>query len=254
MSSRLSFFEKGTCMKITDYPSVNELRDTDLLFIDGERGPKKIRYKEFKDNIIMPFELGIDANGNYGYKKVGADTVTPFKSVSGTFNTDTPGVYNVYQYEKARISTRNPNIITTFGSDLNIDPVSFINTDANAVGGIPGETQYCFLTKQRYDLLILHIDDDVAFATGSDYHFYDSQPIKLYGSIFENNTYKGPNANVNAGTNLTYNDFTTKNGYGHIKTKIIKDVPGNTSILYMSNETAAHSKSALALSIGVVFA
>lgn len=28
----------------------------------------------------MPFKLGIDENGNYGYYKVGADTVTPFKS------------------------------------------------------------------------------------------------------------------------------------------------------------------------------
>ena len=27
----------------------------------------------------LPFELGIDENGNYGYIKVGADTVTPFK-------------------------------------------------------------------------------------------------------------------------------------------------------------------------------
>lgn len=26
----------------------------------------------------MPFKLGIDENGNYGYIKVGADSVTPF--------------------------------------------------------------------------------------------------------------------------------------------------------------------------------
>lgn len=31
-------------------------------------------------NSKLPFSLGIDANGNYGYKKVGADTVYPFKS------------------------------------------------------------------------------------------------------------------------------------------------------------------------------
>lgn len=30
----------------------------------------------------LPFKLGIDENGNYGYIKVGADTVTPFKSGS----------------------------------------------------------------------------------------------------------------------------------------------------------------------------
>ena len=30
----------------------------------------------------LPFKFGIDENGNYGYIKVGADTVTPFKSGS----------------------------------------------------------------------------------------------------------------------------------------------------------------------------
>ena len=36
----------------------------------------------------IPFEFGIDSDGNYGYKKVGADTVIPFKTV-GTRNTIT---------------------------------------------------------------------------------------------------------------------------------------------------------------------
>lgn len=30
---------------------------------------------------IVPFKFGIDENGNYGYYKAGADTVTPFKSI-----------------------------------------------------------------------------------------------------------------------------------------------------------------------------
>ena len=38
--------------------------------------------KSLKEKI--PFEFGIDENGNYGYIKAGADTVTPFKS--GTIN------------------------------------------------------------------------------------------------------------------------------------------------------------------------
>ena len=41
----------------------------------------------------IPFGFGIDSNGNYGYIKRGADTVTPFKSVecktgSGTYSND----------------------------------------------------------------------------------------------------------------------------------------------------------------------
>lgn len=32
-------------------------------------------------NLVLPFSFGIDSNGNYGYYKAGADTVTPFKKV-----------------------------------------------------------------------------------------------------------------------------------------------------------------------------
>ena len=35
-------------------------------------------------DIKSPFKFGIDENGNYGYYKVGADTVTPFKSGGGS--------------------------------------------------------------------------------------------------------------------------------------------------------------------------
>ena len=34
-------------------------------------------------NEKLPFKFGIDENGNYGYYKAGADTVTPFKSGGG---------------------------------------------------------------------------------------------------------------------------------------------------------------------------
>lgn len=40
-----------------------------------------------KINKMLPFKLGVDKDGNYGYIKVGADSVTPFNSskmVQGT--------------------------------------------------------------------------------------------------------------------------------------------------------------------------
>lgn len=37
-------------------------------------------------NINLPFKLGIDENGNYGYIKEGADTVTPFKKGTISFS------------------------------------------------------------------------------------------------------------------------------------------------------------------------
>lgn len=39
----------------------------------------------------LPFKLGIDANGNYGYIKAGADSVTPFKSGSVAYSINTSG-------------------------------------------------------------------------------------------------------------------------------------------------------------------
>ena len=34
----------------------------------------------------VPFRFGIDASGNYGYKKAGADTVTPFREIDSIYN------------------------------------------------------------------------------------------------------------------------------------------------------------------------
>ena len=40
---------------------------------------KIVEYINTKIAERVPFKLGIDSNGNYGYYKEGADTVTPFK-------------------------------------------------------------------------------------------------------------------------------------------------------------------------------
>lgn len=51
--------------------------DDDATATDSTWSSKKIN-----DSLVdkVPFKLGIDENGNYGYYKAGADTVTPFKS------------------------------------------------------------------------------------------------------------------------------------------------------------------------------
>ena len=36
----------------------------------------------FKGHVTVPFSFGVDANGNYGYIKDGADSVTPFNNLS----------------------------------------------------------------------------------------------------------------------------------------------------------------------------
>ena len=48
-----------------------------VLMEDGTKANQTLATKEYVNNMI-PFSLGIDENGNYGYIKEGADTVTPF--------------------------------------------------------------------------------------------------------------------------------------------------------------------------------
>lgn len=47
----------------------------------------------------LPFKLGIDADGNYGYYKDGADTVTPFKSGGGSTLFDNVAIGRIPYYE-----------------------------------------------------------------------------------------------------------------------------------------------------------
>lgn len=57
----------------------------------GDRNVKDAVARE-KLTVVDPssgsglIQFGVDANGNYGYKKVGADTVTPFKTNEGSNN------------------------------------------------------------------------------------------------------------------------------------------------------------------------
>lgn len=55
----------------------------------------------------LPFKFGIDENGNYGYYKVGADTLTPFKS-----GDDSPSY--VYYHDEFHYDTKTVNIEIPF--------------------------------------------------------------------------------------------------------------------------------------------
>ena len=61
----------------------------------------------------VPFRFGIDGNGNYGYIKDGADTVTPFKNPTGTKSDTytTNGTYDVdvENYKTHRITVNVPS-------------------------------------------------------------------------------------------------------------------------------------------------
>lgn len=50
--------------------------------VSGTRNDLSSAIDKKTDKEDTPFKFGIDANGNYGYIKDGADTVTPFKTVA----------------------------------------------------------------------------------------------------------------------------------------------------------------------------
>ena len=69
---------------------------------------KKVDLSNYRTKTDVPFLFGIDASGNYGYKKAGADTVIPFKSqvdIDNAYNkgiTDgRVGYYTKSQYDNA---------------------------------------------------------------------------------------------------------------------------------------------------------
>lgn len=55
----------------------------DFAQIDDTAPSSSKVYSSGKINTDYPFKFGIDDNGNYGYYKAGADTVTPFKTSDG---------------------------------------------------------------------------------------------------------------------------------------------------------------------------
>ena len=56
----------------------------DFAEIDDTAPSSSKVYSSNKINTDYPFKFGVDDNGNYGYYKAGADTVTPFKSAKAS--------------------------------------------------------------------------------------------------------------------------------------------------------------------------
>ena len=75
------------------------------------------------NNNLGGIKFGIDENGNYGYKKAGADTVTPFKTVYklGTFSSETAQNLNISQYNVESVD------------DVIVEIVSYNPVGANTV-------------------------------------------------------------------------------------------------------------------------
>lgn len=103
---------------------------------------KIIFTKHIKKQISnIPFKLGIDENGNYGYIKDGADSVTPFKkgcikSITSlgwfTGNTD----INVTKDKTYIITTYNNPTISGLSVIYNGTTETYVNTVSRLIIGV----------------------------------------------------------------------------------------------------------------------
>lgn len=99
----------------------------DFAQIDDTAPSSSKVYSSNKINTDYPFKFGVDDNGNYGYYKAGADTVTPFKSIkasgigdiSNGFSIDTVDEF-AYKNEKSMTISINDSIKITWDGNLYI--------------------------------------------------------------------------------------------------------------------------------------
>lgn len=109
-------------------------------------------------NSLGGLRFGIDSAGNYGYKKVGADTVIPFKTYSDNVVCFTYGFYTKEKtfgfgekVKKIKVSGQseepNPGTLVISGSDDNSNwkEIGRITTNASAMSGVEFDFGYSFI-------------------------------------------------------------------------------------------------------------
>jgi len=95
--------------------------------------------------IDIPFSFGIDSNGNYGYKKIGADTVTPFKYYEniGTINNGFRDNKNQYNFST---SANGNDVLILDKNSYNVYRYWFFSTNANMKNYINKNLTIDFIT------------------------------------------------------------------------------------------------------------
>ena len=114
---------------------INDLNSLPSIPLDGNFAldtttrTGKVSASDLKDFILedVPFKFGIDGQGNYGYIKEGADTVTPFKSEADIEEAYQDGVHSI---------TDNPEKLTltsTNGTDVPVTAGYYDTVNTTAV-------------------------------------------------------------------------------------------------------------------------
>ena len=110
------------------------------------------------DNSLGGLRFGIDSAGNYGYKKVGADTVIPFKTYSGNVICFSYGFYTkemTYGFgktvDKIKVSGQSYEpasatlVISGSNDNSNWKEIGRITTDSNYQTGTEFSFGYSFI-------------------------------------------------------------------------------------------------------------
>lgn len=108
-------------------------------------------------NKEIPFRFGIDADGNYGYYKDGADTVTPFKTVVDLGTGTSFNVSNITGYKK--FTKDNFYIVCTSASGSS----SSIGKQ-NGQWWTPGDGRIC------YDMVVNYTGNTASATIGKTYN------------------------------------------------------------------------------------
>lgn len=114
---------------------INDLNSLPSIPLDGNFAldtttrTGKVSASDLKDFILedVPFKFGVDGQGNYGYIKEGADTVTPFKSEADIEEAYQDGVHSI---------TDNPEKLTltsTNGTDVPVTAGYYDTVNTTAV-------------------------------------------------------------------------------------------------------------------------
>lgn len=119
------------------------------------------------------FNFGIDSNGNYGYIKDGADTVTPFKRLEKIYSDKTQEVWSQWKRtENINISSLLPDIYQSLTKDDFLVVPTGIRSYFTASHATSGEANAQITWTYNSTTGILTINKGGSWAIGSDFNNY----------------------------------------------------------------------------------
>lgn len=163
-----------------------------------------------KGHVTVPFSFGVDANGNYGYIKDGADTVIPFNQVKElTFNVCQSNAYatgTIHIYDSKEIT--KPGAVSCGWT----------------VQAVTNYIRFTTTAKELYLYGILTYQTSTSYShnfsiTGCDYEILEDSGNKVSGGVYA----KIHLYNIPANTTISLNCYTSYSAVSGIGYLIYED-------------------------------